>query len=140
MKKKTIVFVSFLAVFLMLMIPNVNAIGYHQVENNIKEKINQVNKKARFNKIINLNKSEKIEISKNILDMIKNKLDSICFTCGESSSIMCILLLFQFVFYMSLAARFAENIIFLFWAIIFFEDALQIYTRAMDLDCSWALI
>jgi len=38
MNKKIVVFGSFLAVFLMLMIPSVNAIVYHQDENNIIEK------------------------------------------------------------------------------------------------------
>ncbi|MCJ7571034.1 MAG: hypothetical protein MUO82_04055 [Candidatus Thermoplasmatota archaeon] len=38
MDKKIIVFGSFLAVFLMLMLPGVNAIEHHQVENNITEK------------------------------------------------------------------------------------------------------
>jgi hypothetical protein len=42
MKNKTILFGSLLAVFLMLMIPNISAIEYNAVESTIEEKINEL--------------------------------------------------------------------------------------------------
>ena len=44
MKKKTIIFVSLLAVFLMIMIPNINAVEYNSVKENVESRINSIHK------------------------------------------------------------------------------------------------
>ena len=67
--KKSIIFGSLLAVFLLLMIPNVSAVEYTQVE-----EINLVNEQFKEENIIPLiNKQATIENINNLFDEMVNK-------------------------------------------------------------------
>jgi len=84
MNKKIIVFGSFLAVFLMLMVPAVNAIEYNQVENNPREKINPINEQLKTKNIISSLKSVDIQKLRYIIRRINNNPVSLCSSCGKN--------------------------------------------------------
>src|SRR5512136_2125645 len=84
MGKKLIVFGSFLAVFLMLMVSVVNAIEYKQVENNLKEKMIPVEEQLEEKNIITSYDLADVEKSNEVISKIKNNPDSLCSSCGTN--------------------------------------------------------
>ena len=76
MNKKIIVFGSFLVVFLIVIVPIVNAFEFNQVENNLKEKI------------ILDDIPEIVEKLKEALNYLERNPDDLCLSCKENSSLM----------------------------------------------------
>jgi hypothetical protein len=94
MNKKIIVFGSFLAVFLMLITPNVNAIRFNQVENNLIEKINPLDEQF----VKNIIKSFDSKKLRNSFSQLINNYDGICLSCvKEPGSTFCLASLITFM-------------------------------------------
>jgi hypothetical protein len=85
MNKKIIVFGSFLAVFLMLITPNVNAIRFNQVENNFIKKINHFKEQFKIKDINSVYKSKDIERLKQVINEIKYFPNGLCSSCIKNS-------------------------------------------------------
>ena len=135
MNKKIIIFGSFLAVFLMLMIPVVNAIEYNHIENNYKEQLKQIN-------ILTSYKSSDVEKLNKTIDEILNNPDGSCPTC-EKSLLMrpkCKMLLKQFlkltwlIFILDKFKIIPNSVI-----ILMFLSSLAVVYRAKLIYCLWAL-
>ena len=139
MNEKIIVFGSFLAVFLMLMIPIVNAVEYNQVENILKEKINPFNKQLKTKNIIYSLKSADIQKLRDIIIEINNNPDGSCSSCRNNLSMrpLCKILLKLCLYFISLFLLLST---FIMEADYFLIIALTMFLTALGIGCVWALI
>ncbi len=139
-----IVFVKLLVVFLMLMIPHVNSIEYYQVENTIADEIHLVDNEKY--QIITSNKLTKIEKVHYALNEITNKLDGICFSCGEdmwSPKFLILLfadifLTFAIVISLILFTQPFLHIIFLSLMLMLIKMDNNVIKEANELGCIWS--
>jgi len=139
MNKKIIVFGSFLAVFLMVMIPIVNAVEYNQVENILKEKINPINEQLKTKNIISSLKSADIQKLRYIIKEINNNPDGSCSNCRDNGSMrpLCKILLKLCLYFLSLFLILSPIIM---EADYFLIIALTMFLTALGIGCVWALI
>ncbi|MCJ7572316.1 MAG: hypothetical protein MUO82_10665 [Candidatus Thermoplasmatota archaeon] len=139
MNKKIIMFGSFLTIFLMVMIPVVNAIEYNQVENNLEKKINPIREQIRVKHIISSYKLEDIQKLRDIISKINNNPASSCSTCRINLSMrpLCKILLKLCLYFLSLFAILSPSIM---EADYFLIIALTIFLTALGMGCAWALI
>ena len=139
MNKKIIIFGSFLTVFLMVMIPIVNAVEYNQVENILKEKINPINEQLKTKKMISSLKSADIQKLSDILREINNNPDGSCSSCKNNLSMrpLCKILLKLCLYFISLFLLLST---FIMGADYFLIIALTMFLTALGIGCVWALI
>jgi len=134
--KKTTVFGSLLSVFLFMMISNVNAIGYIQVENKIKVKINPLDERVEQNEIKSLN----IEETTSFLDKIINNPDGICISCSEDLwNPRCLILFCRYLSLRSIILILEALVFFKLFLLEFMLRADAIHNQAKELGCLWAL-
>jgi hypothetical protein len=138
MNNKKIIFGSLLTVFLIIMIPIVNAVEYNQVENNIKEKINQVNDKIRIKNIFSSYKLQDIENIIKIINEMENKPDNLCYTCSKKSEMrpLCKNLLEWCINFLLLFLTLSSVMVADYFLII----AGTLFLTAVGIGCKWALI
>ena len=142
MNRKIIVFGSFLAVFLMLIVPVINALEYNQVENNLKEKITPIKEQLNEKNIITSYNSADIEKLNETINQIKNNPDSLCSSCGKNLLMRpkCKMLLKQFYTLTWLIIilkefRIIPNIVFFLLTL----HAIAVVHKARQIYCLWAL-
>ena len=125
--KITLVVGSLFAVFLLLMVSNVNAVEYHQVSSDINKKISvltgeikRLRERVTEEHIVSLNKLAKNEKISNIFDEVTSKLGDICFSCLDGPGVpVCIVMFFNFYFYLFMSLLFMVTVILLPIAISF---------------------
>ena len=137
--RKNIVFISLVAVFLLLMIPSVNSIEYQQVENHIKYKIDQININIDVNELRTLNRLPRIEEIRNILNKIADTQDDICLSCTEdlSADSDCTFLLFIFTLIILHAWVYIISIVGIPIGLLQLAKANEVYNEAKALGCPW---
>lgn len=133
MNNKIIIFESFLIILLLLMIPIVNSVEYSQVE-----KINQPNEKNKLKNIISSYKLEDFEKLKNVVNILKNNPDSLCFNCRKNKSMrpLCKILLKQCLYFLLLYSSLSSFIVADYFLII----AGAMFLSALGIGCLWAVI
>ena len=139
MKKKIIVLGCFLSVFLVVIIPIVNAVEYNQVENILKDKIvpNNIEVKVK-NNFFNLKLAD-IQKLKYILSKIDNNPESSCSSCRINLSMrpFCEALLKLCLYFISLYLILSPSIMEADYFLIF---SLTMFLTALGIGCVWALI
>lgn len=146
--RKSIIFVSILAGFLLLMMPNVNSIEYNQINSdkiNTIEKINRLSEQVKEKYVNLLNKPVKNEKVYNVLSEIACILEGICFSCAECGDNpwdpRCPELFYQWIAWVFVGLICLISIILApMAAYLWFFVCVNIYNEAHNLGCLWASI
>lgn len=139
MMKKRMVFGAITIVFLMLLIPQVNAIEYNQVLTTVKENMFRVDDYLEKNHCFNSIFESKGGQIKEIREKIPQNFERICTpclngymyeTCGE--------LFIEFLMLNFLAFIFMMTLVLIPLSLLFFNLAQDVYHQAQNQGCLWA--
>jgi hypothetical protein len=142
--RKVVILGCFFAVFLLLMVPNVNSIEYNQVSNNITEnisllteRISRLLKRANEKQLISLNKLIDITSLRIVIDKITNNGDGICLSC-EADISRCLDYLIHYLSFMLLALFLIIHILLWYVYLLVSELAWELYyVPAKGFGCLW---